>query len=381
MLGVYVHIPFCLRKCGYCDFHSTAAAPPVIEAYLQALANEIEFWARQTAGELCSTLYIGGGTPTILTPGQLDRILTKLAAAFNFEPGFEFTVEANPGTLTPEKAQALAQAGANRISLGAQAFDDGLLQKIGRAHTVGQIHESVGLIRKAGIDNINLDLIEGLPGQSLDQWQAALAQAVQLKPSHFSCYSLILEENTPFYQAYQEGELTLPPEEETAAMFAYTQEYLPQQGYCQYEISNYAKPGREARHNLIYWQTYSYLGLGSGAHGYYRQIRYSSTEDLGRYIRSWRKHEPAYASWEPVTADQAMDEMMFLGLRLVKGVNLNSFYQRFQCSVHEVYGAEVDRLAARGLIEEREGFLRLTKLGRSLGNLVFSAFVRPPLRS
>jgi len=376
MLGIYVHIPFCARKCGYCDFHSVPTGPAVIEAYLQALANEIEFWSEQIGRTACATLYIGGGTPTILTTRQLEQTLTKLAAAFNFEPGFEFTVEANPGTLTPEKAKVLAGVGVNRISLGAQAFDDRLLKAIGRIHTADQIYTSVDLIRDAGIVNINLDLIEGLPGQTLDQWQASLAKAVELEPAHISCYSLMLEENTPFYRDYQEGKLQLPLEDTTAAMFDYTQAYLPRMGYHHYEISNYAKPRCEARHNLIYWRAEPYLGLGSGAHGCYQQIRYSNTDDLELYIQSWHTCKPAYASWDPVSRDQAMDEMMFLGLRLIDGVELNRFYQRFHCSVHDVYGMEIARLKSRGLVEETGGHLKLTPRGRSLGNMVFSAFVR-----
>ncbi|HHX01471.1 MAG TPA: oxygen-independent coproporphyrinogen III oxidase [Firmicutes bacterium] len=376
MLGVYVHIPFCARKCSYCDFHSVVAEGSMIEQYLQALANEIDHWARRVDGSVCTTLYLGGGTPTVLTSDQLNRLLTSLVTAFDFQPGFEFTVEANPGTLTPDKAQVLTEAGVNRISLGAQAYDNQLLRRIGRIHTADQIYTSVDLVRKSGIDNINLDLIEGLPGQTLRQWQATLKEAVQLEPAHISCYSLILEENTPFYQEYQAGKLSLPSEAAAADMFACTQDYLPQMGYHHYEISNYAKPGRKAQHNLIYWQTYPYLGLGSGAHGYYNQIRYSNTDDLDQYIRSWLRHQPDWATWEPVDKDQAMDEMMFLGLRLVDGVDLNLFHQRFQCSVHDVYGGEIDQLKNRGLIEENDGFLRLTMRGRALGNLVFSAFIR-----
>lgn len=376
MLGVYVHIPFCARKCGYCDFHSVVAAPAAIERYLEALSGEIGYWARQIGGAACATLYVGGGTPTILSANQLEQLFTKLLTAFNFEPGFEFTVETNPGTLSSDKAKVLAEAGVNRISLGAQAFDNRLLKAIGRIHTVDDVYASVELIRKAGIDNINLDLIEGLPGQTLRRWQETLAKAVELEPAHISCYSLILEENTPFYLAYQEGKLRLPPEGTAAAMFAHTQEYLPQHGYCHYEISNYAKPGREAQHNLIYWRADPYLGLGSGAHGFYNQIRYSSTDDLEQYIQTWLRQHPAFASWEPVSREQAMDEMMFLGLRMVRGVDLHRFYQRFQCSAHDVYGAEIRQLTERGLIEENDGHLRLTKCGRALGNMVFSAFVR-----
>ncbi|NLM69190.1 MAG: oxygen-independent coproporphyrinogen III oxidase [Firmicutes bacterium] len=376
MLGVYVHIPFCANKCGYCDFHSIVAGSSVVDDYLEALSGEISHWADKLSGKPCSTLYIGGGTPTILSSKQLQRLLSGLTAAFSFESDFEFTVEANPGTLTPAKLEVMAEAGVNRISLGAQTFDDKLLKEIGRTHTVEDIYRSVELIRDYGISNINLDLIEGLPGQTFEQWETALKAAVALRPTHLSCYSLILEEGTPFYREFEQGTLLLPSDDEAANMFEFTQTYLPQVGFRHYEISNYAQPGKEAQHNLIYWHNQYYLGLGSGAHGYYNKERISNISDVAAYTRNWLAGVSATAACVPIDLDAAMDETMMLGLRLIDGVNEKQFFDRFNVSIQDVYPQAIAELMERGLLERQNGFLRLTKRGISLGNLVFSAFIR-----
>lgn len=376
MLGVYVHIPFCANKCGYCDFHSIVAGSSVVDDYLEALCGEISHWADKLSGKPCSTLYIGGGTPTILSSKQLQRLLSGLTAAFSFESDFEFTVEANPGTLTPAKLEVMAEAGVNRISLGAQTFDDKLLKEIGRTHTVEDIYRSVELIRDYGISNINLDLIEGLPGQTFEQWETALKAAVALRPTHLSCYSLILEEGTPFYREFEQGTLLLPSDDEAANMFEFTQTYLPQVGFRHYEISNYAQPGKEAQHNLIYWHNQYYLGLGSGAHGYYNKERISNISDVAAYTRNWLAGVSATAACVPIDLDAAMDETMMLGLRLIDGVNEKQFFDRFNVSIQDVYPQAIAELMERGLLERQNGFLRLTKRGISLGNLVFSAFIR-----
>jgi oxygen-independent coproporphyrinogen-3 oxidase len=376
MLGVYVHIPFCANKCGYCDFHSIVAGSSVIEDYLVALSREIRYWADQLGGRTCSTLYIGGGSPTLLTAEQLSRLIRQLTAEFNFASGFELTVEANPGTLTPAKLEAMAEAGVNRISLGAQAFQNDLLRRIGRTHSVDDIYRGVELIRKYGISNINLDLIEGLPDQKLTDWQAGLEAAAALQPTHFSCYSLTLEKGTPFFEEYYRGTLILPDEDEAVGMFEFTQAYLPQLGYHHYEISNYALPGMESRHNLIYWHNQFYLGLGSGAHGYFNRLRAHNPADVFLYTKNWLSGIPAAVSGEYVDRETEMDETMMLGLRLIEGVDEAAFFNRFNVSIKDVYANAVTDLIDRGLLESRDGFLRLTKQGIFLGNLVFSAFLR-----
>mgnify|MGYP000430170910 CR=1 FL=1 len=377
MLGVYVHIPFCLAKCHYCDFHSLVADAELVGNYLTAMAREIDYWARKVQPQLCTSLYVGGGTPTILSPQQLRWIIERLIEGFRFQPQFEFTVEANPGTITAEKLEVLAQLGVNRISLGCQAFQNHLLQCIGRVHDVQDIYKGVALIRAAGIQNFNLDLIYALPTQTMDEWQASLQYATELHPTHLSCYSLILEEDTPFFDAYQRGDLILPSEETEAEMFAFTQEFLTRAGYRHYEISNFALPQRESRHNLNYWYNEPYIGIGSGAHGYYSNVRYSNTQNLQQYISTWiDRGQPLYAYQEEINTDRAMDDTMMLGLRLIDGVSDARFQERFHCSYYDVYPQEIKRLIAQGLLEDKGGSICLTKQGIFLGNQVFSAFIR-----
>ncbi len=376
MLGIYVHIPFCEAKCGYCDFHSLVADSDIMERYLDALKLEIDYYSRKIGEQECTTLYIGGGTPTFLSSEQLDFILQHLVNSFNLRPGFEFTVEANPGTLTHSKLAVLAEAGVNRISLGAQVFDDHILELIGRTHTVADIVANMDLACQLGITNISLDLIHGLPHQNLANWQTTLQAAIDLKPTHLSCYSLILEPGTPFYYQHEAGNLSLASEEEEADMFEFTQEFLPKNGFLQYEVSNYALPAMQSQHNLIYWHNQSYLGLGSGAHGYYNSIRYSNSLNLNQYINSWLQHQPALDYKELITRETAIEEQMMLGLRLIAGIDLNQFMQRFGESVEAVYGQEIDNLICRGLLVKDENSLRLTKQGLALGNIVFSAFLR-----
>lgn len=376
MLGLYVHIPFCLSKCAYCDFHSIVADEELVGNYLDALYNEIRISASIVQSQVISTLYIGGGTPTRLNSRQLEALIVQLKTNFNYAPDFEFTIEANPGTLTEEKAAVLASQGVNRISLGAQAFQNCILRKAGRTHTVEDVYRSVELLKHFGISNINLDLIYGLPNQTLTDWIESLKLATALKPRHLSCYSLTIEENTLFYDLYKNKNLQLPTEEVEFAMFDSNRKILPSIGYRHYEISNFALPGFEAKHNIIYWQNQAYLGLGSGAHGCFNQIRYYNSYDINQYIHNWQELTPAVAHCQYIDLDRTMDETMMLGLRLLDGVKRADFEQRFHHSFDEIYGKEIKKLISRGLLEKNEKCLRLTKQGVSLGNLVFSAFIR-----
>lgn len=376
MIGIYVHIPFCLHKCSYCDFHSIVADESLINNYLGALHNEISFYQERFPNEIFSTLYIGGGTPSCLNADQLKPLIIHLQDSFQFNAGFEFTIEVNPGTLTSEKISLMAALGVNRISLGAQAFQNSLLKKIGRIHTAADIFHGIELIRNAGIDNINLDLISGLPQQTLTDWKESLRAAIELNPQHLSCYSLMIEQGSEFYRRHLAGELELPSEEIELSMFELTQTYLPQYGYSHYEISNYAKLTAKAQHNLIYWHNQKYLGLGSGAHGYINGIRYANSLKLNYYIDRWQTREPALAYQEFVDNNREADETMMMGLRLLNGIKEDDFRLRFKCSYHELYGKQIKELIKRGLLVEVNGYLRLTKKGISLGNLVFSEFLR-----
>lgn len=376
MSGIYVHIPFCLAKCGYCDFYSLVADDDLVGTYLSALKKEILHYSRLYQEQDFSTLYIGGGTPTRLTLTQLELLFEMLLSSFNFISDLELTVEANPGTIDKAKAKLLAQLGVNRISMGAQAFQDSILQRIGRVHSVVDIYESVELLQDAGITNINLDLIEGLPDQSLTDWEDSLAQALKLNPAHLSAYSLILEAGTPFYREYEQGKLEIPTEETEVAMFELTTKYLTRAGYEHYEISNYAVACKQAQHNLIYWHNDQYLGLGSGAHGYFNHIRYANVCDLTTYNALGHQNKSVISNQEHITPQRAMDDTMMLGLRLLAGVGEQDFIARFGISYLSEYEQEIDKLLRKGLIKFQDQRLSLTSLGVKLGNLVFSEFVR-----
>lgn len=296
--GLYVHIPFCIRKCYYCDFNSFRLRGPERDHFLDLLEQEADRWAArlEAAGgvPVLDTLYVGGGTPTTLEAGQLARLFGALRQRFPLAPQAEITVEANPGTLTLEKLAALREAGVNRLSLGAQVFDDGLLRRLGREHDAAAIETSVALAREAGIPSLNLDLIFALPGQDLRGWRATLQRALALEPDHLSCYSLIIEEGTPFYRWHQMGRLPRPDEEEELAMYQAAIEAAEGVVLAQYEISNFARPGHQSRHNLIYWRNQPYLGLGPGAHSWWEGVRRAN---LGPCLRTRRPCRRAGSPW------------------------------------------------------------------------------------
>ncbi len=376
MPGIYVHIPFCVAKCGYCDFHSIIADEEIVGIYINACFKELEYWAHELSNIKFDTLFIGGGTPTVLSQRQLAGLLEQIFTKFTFVDSPECSIESNPKTLDYKKVKVLKDSGINRVSLGAQAFQNNLLEGMGRVHNVAAIYESVDFLQRVGIDNYNLDLMYGLPQQLQLDWEDSLAQALKLEPTHLSCYSLIVEEDTPFFQAQQQGMLHLPDEEDELSMFTHTHEYLKAQGFHHYEISNFARPDKESRHNTLYWLNQSYLGIGSGAHGFWGNVRYANTLDIKKYIDDWSHCKPTWDLRERITADQLMDETMMVGLRLLTGVNKANFSKRFGHALEDIYGTQLRDLTARELIEEVDGFIRLTQAGLYLGNLVFSAFIR-----
>lgn len=377
MVGIYVHIPFCAAKCGYCDFHSLVAGEDFVGNYLAALNQEIQYYGSTLKGRFkLDTLYIGGGTPTLLTAKQLERLIYRIRQEFSFYQTAEMTIEANPKTLTSEKVAALKRAGINRVSLGAQAFQDDLLHTLGRIHSAQDITDSVRLLQQGGIANINLDLIYALPNQTVAHWQSSLNQAVELGIKHLSCYSLIIEPDTPFAELNKRQALELPAEDDELEMFEYTIDFLADRGFSHYEISNFAYPTYESRHNSLYWQSASYLGVGSGAHGYLDRTRYANTRDLKQYIASWQSGEPALDYNEELSDSQQMDEFMMVGLRMLHGVNDEHFISRFDKSLFDVYRQQIRTLHNRGLVEVDGNRIKLTRAGVFLGNQVFSAFIR-----
>lgn len=377
--GIYVHVPFCARKCQYCDFHSVVADETFVGSYFDAFEQELLVRSREAAADSFDTLFIGGGTPSILTISRLDRLLRMLTSSFTFSSGAEITVEVNPSSLSLAKLRCLRSWGVNRLSMGVQSFEPHLLEALGRLHTVEQVFQSLRSARQVGFDNISMDLMFGLPDQTMAQWQATLATAVQLGIQHLSAYALILEEATPFYRWAQQGLLALPDEDTEACMFETTMQYLPDHGMPQYEISNYARLGCESQHNMLYWTGKPYLALGSGAAGYWRGRRYVNTKDMALYVSGWQNH----AATETLELEefpnryQQMDEYMMTGMRLLRGIHGPTFAKRFGMAISEAYPAQLQRLLERNLVQwTADGYLQLTYAGRVLGNHVFSAWLR-----
>lgn len=378
-LELYLHIPFCVKKCNYCDFLSAPAGEETRAAYVDALLEEIRGFDEPEDYEVV-TVFFGGGTPSIL-PGQaIFRIMEALREKFSFRKGAEITLEANPGTVDKEKLSFYKKAGINRLSFGLQSADAEELKKLGRIHTWEKFLESFQLAREAGFSNINVDLMSALPGQTKESWEKTLRQVLALQPEHISAYSLIIEEGTPFYQLYEkdverrdageEPEL-IPSEEEERAMYEATGRILKEQGYLHYEISNYAKPGRECCHNLGYWQRRDYLGFGLGASTLLNPVRYKNTENLEAYLGGDFSKKEFFV----LTKDNQIEETMFLGLRVLEGVSKEQFREQFSCELRVVYRKELEKLEKEGLLEEEGDFVRLTSRGIDLSNPVLAEFL------
>lgn len=373
---IYIHIPFCARKCNYCDFISyPGQTPEVMAAYCRRLEEEMKLAAGMWQPGPAVTVFLGGGTPTILAAELLEGILVAVERYFDRQPGAEVSVEANPGTITLEKLLVLRSAGVNRLSLGVQSFDDRLLKAMGRIHCRRDIYQAYHLARRAGFTNINLDLIFGLPGQTLVNWQATLREAIALQPEHLAAYSLQMEEDTPWGRLAAAGNLNLPGEELELAMYQEAREKLSVAGYQQYEISNFARPGHRCRHNLNYWLNHPYLGLGAAAASFWQGERWQNYSNLEQYGAALSAGRLPRAGVEVLTPRQQMAETMFMGLRLLAGVNLQAFRQRFGKDARDVYAGELERLLRTGLVEIRGCYLKLTEQGLPLANEVFAAFI------
>ena len=373
--GVYVHIPFCKRKCNYCDFASYGGREEAREAYIDALGVEALVRGQEMVLKhgRPETIYIGGGTPTALTLEQMGTVMALMKSVFG-EPE-EFTAEVNPGTVDGEYLKKLRAWGVNRLSIGVQSFDDTLLKRLGRIHTAAQAEETLKLAREAGFENLSLDLMYGLPGQDLDTLKESVEKALGLDPQHISIYGLQVEEGTPFYRDQQEGKLALPAEADTEAMYDYMTEYLPAQGYRRYEISNFARPGKESRHNLSYWQDVPYLGLGSAAHSYLDGMRLENVADLDEYINTIKSGSLPLRSEEDPSEQHHMEEFAFLALRTMKGIDKKKFKDTFGKDLRSVYGKKINRLVRQGLLQENKRTVSLTKAGAKVGNQVFAEFL------
>ena len=347
-LSLYIHIPFCVRKCGYCDFLSAPADEKARDRYVQALLMEIErYRGTETADRKIKTLYIGGGTPSILSVNQLDCIMQKIKCTFNFYDDIEASMEMNPGTASKEKCRALYQMGINRLSIGLQSTNDKELKTLGRIHSYEDFLNTYTWCREAGFQNINVDLMAALPYQTVESYTTGLRKIIRLAPEHISAYSLILEEGTPFYQKYNSGCYPLPDEEQERLMYRETEQILAQAGYERYEISNYAKKGYACRHNLVYWQGGDYLGLGLGSSSYMDGVRFHNTTDFNTYV-----NQGAYVEdREELSVQAKMEEFMFLGLRVMAGVSGTEFEKRFGKTMEDVYGDVLRKHEEEGLLK------------------------------
>lgn len=347
-LSLYIHIPFCVRKCGYCDFLSAPADEKARDRYVQALLMEIErYQGTETADRKIKTLYIGGGTPSILSVNQLDCIIQKIKCTFNFCNDIEASMEMNPGTASKEKCRALYQMGINRLSIGLQSTNDKELNTLGRIHSYEDFLNTYTWCREAGFQNINVDLMAALPYQTVESYTTGLRKIIRLAPEHISAYSLILEEGTPFYQKYNSGCYPLPDEEQERLMYRETEQILAQAGYERYEISNYAKKGYACRHNLVYWQGGDYLGLGLGSSSYMDGVRFHNTTDFDIYV-----NQGAYVEdREELSVQAKMEEFMFLGLRVMAGVSGTEFEKRFGKTMEDVYGDVLRKHEEEGLLQ------------------------------
>ena len=376
-LELYIHIPFCVKKCAYCDFLSGPAGEKEKAEYVKMLVDEIRNCPDTVQNYRVISIFFGGGTPSLLTGEQIGRLMDTVREIFTLDEDAEITMEMNPGTVTEEKLRKYRQAGVNRLSIGLQSVNDEELRLLGRIHTYEEFREAYHLARANGFSNINVDLISAIPGQTVESWRRTLEQVMALSPEHISAYSLILEEGTTFYKKYVEDEAKegpkLPDEDAEREMYHRTREFLKDRGYERYEISNYARPGMECRHNLGYWTGVSYLGLGLGASSYVNGCRFCNERDLGIYLG---EKPGKRLDQEILTKKDMEEEFFYVGLRLVQGVSLKEFEERFGERAQDVYPGLMERLEKEGAAVLSDGRFRLTDYGMDVSNYVMAEFLQ-----
>lgn len=374
-ISAYIHIPFCEHICYYCDFNKVFLEGQPVDEYLELLLREMDLQLAQTPIDQAPTLYVGGGTPTALTAQQLDRLLGGIVQRFPMKTVEEFTVEANPGDLTVDKLKVMQNYGVDRLSMGVQTFDDRLLKKIGRKHTADDVYQTMAFLEKADFRNVSIDLIYALPGQSLASFRDTLKRALDLDLPHYSLYSLILENKTMFMNWVRQGRLELPDQEEEGQMFEETIKAMEKAGRKQYEVSNFALPGHESKHNTVYWHNQHYFGFGAGASGYLGNRRYKNYGPIQHYLKPLRQGVLPVMENEVLTRENQMEEEMFLGLRLKEGVSFQRFQEKFQRSLESVYGDVLSTEAKAGHLVVENGSVRLTAQGLLIGNDIFEKFL------
>ena len=393
-IALYVHIPFCETKCPYCDFNTYAAIEPLMPSYCAALRAEIALWGGLMAGGVgdarrVSSVFFGGGTPSYLPAEQIARVMGAIRSAFSVLPDAEITLEANPGDFTPAKLATYLDCGINRLSIGVQSFDDGLLALLGRRHSAADAEDAYRMAADAGFGNISVDLMYGLPRQRLDQWQSTLDRALELAPPHMSMYCLTLEGGTPMERRVADGRMPEPDADLAADMYVLAQDAMRRAGYRHYEISNWALPGKRSRHNLAYWRNLPYLGVGPGAHSHMWGRRFANIRSPREYVRLMRsdvapasdadpddviRAVPVVGEFERIDPPLEMAETLMMGLRLDEGISVAGFRERFGVTPAERYPDAIAELTAQGLLQARDGALALTARGRMVANAVVSRF-------
>ena len=390
-LALYVHIPFCETKCPYCDFNTYARIESLIPSYVAALNNEISLWSDLLGGPAVETVFFGGGTPSYLPAERIASIIEAIHDGFDVASDAEVTLESNPGDFEESKLAAYLEAGVNRLSIGVQSLDDRLLKVLGRRHSAAEAVQAYALALEAGFDNVNVDLMYGLPDQTAAEWQQTLEGVAELSPAHISMYCLTLEEGTPMEQQVKSGQVPSPDQDLAADMYIMAQDFMGPLGYRHYEISNWARPGSECRHNLTYWRNRSYLGVGPGAHSYLDSFRFWNLKSPREYVRLLQEGLTSTASVDSLSAEVLGDvpvvedveridrrlemaETLMMGLRLDTGIRIDDFAERFGVTPDQAYGETIEELSSIGLLEGIDGRLRLTSRGRMLGNEVFARF-------
>jgi len=375
-LGLYLHFPFCISKCPYCDFNSYQLKEDnQIFSYISALYQEITAYSQKLKKSNIKTIYLGGGTPTVLSGVQIYNILEFCKGKFTIDKDAEITIEANPGTLNDEKIKLLTESGINRLSLGAQSFSDLLLKKLGRIHNTQDIIDSYYLAREKGLNNINIDIMFALPDQTTKDLQITLEKAVSLKPDHLSLYNLTIKPGTEYYENYKRNTLTLPSEDEEFDMYSWAINFLEENNFEHYEIANFARPDKRSMHNLIYWQNKPYLGIGAGAYSFIKGYRYMNYENPARYIKEIMSGKLPVDNGEKLSLRKRMIENIILGLRTKDGVGYKIFKTRFGVNLNDIFPVQIKKLVNLGLLQKDNYRIKLTKKGIFLANTVFREFV------
>ena len=372
--GLYLHIPFCSSRCSYCDFATGLYQTELAERYVAALVEEIK--TSRYRGAMVDTIYFGGGTPSLLAPAQLDRILATVHEQYAIDPTAEITLEINPGSVTSERLAAFRNLGINRASFGAQTFDDRELAKLGRSHTADDALKTFADLRDAGFDNISFDLIAGLPGQTLEGWQRNVDEALALNPEHLSFYLLEVHSGTPLAEHIRRGLQPVPDDDLAGVMYQWMLDHASDAGYEHYEISNLCRPGFQSRHNVKYWIADPYYGFGCSAHSYDgRTHRWANHRDVLKYVETIESGESPVVEEQELSETDVRAEALFLGMRLMRGVNVRRYRESFGVDLREQHAADLDRFCKAGLLEFDGDLIRLTRSGALLSNEVFAAFV------